>query len=117
MNQTIKELDSVRSNLQGTYLIPEDDKREILRLRQVVQKNGVLNFNNLPIVKGEEVEMLLLFGTKPQPTKKKRLTVRDLLDSDLVGMWEDRTDITDSSVYARQLREQAQTRNHDYPRQ
>jgi len=47
---------------------------------------------------------------KSQRSKKKRLTVRELLDSDLIGMWENRTDITDSSIYARQLRKQAQTR-------
>lgn len=35
------------------------------------------------------------------------MTARDLLDSELVGMWADRTDIGDSSEYARQLREQA----------
>jgi len=117
MNQAVKELENVSSNLQENYFISQDDQMQAMRLRQVVQKNGVIHFDNLPIIKGEQVEMLLLFGMKPQRSKKKRLTVRDLLDSDLVGMWEDRTDITDSSVYARQLREQAQTRNHDYPRQ
>ena len=45
-------------------------------------------------------------------TTRKHLTARQLLNSGLIGMWQDRTDIGDSAVYARQLREQAQNRNH-----
>ena len=45
--------------------------------------------------------------------KKRRLTARQLLNSDLVGMWQNRADIADSPIYARQLRQQAQTRHHE----
>lgn len=38
-------------------------------------------------------------------------TARDLLQSELVGLWADRTDIGDSLTFARQLREQAERRN------
>jgi hypothetical protein len=38
------------------------------------------------------------------------LTVGDLRRSGLLGMWKDRDDIEDSSLYARQLREAAQKR-------
>ncbi len=38
------------------------------------------------------------------------LTVGDLRRSGLLGMWKDRKDIEDSSLYARQLREAAQKR-------
>ncbi len=41
-------------------------------------------------------------GSTPRP-----MTARDLLDSELVGMWADRDDIGDSSEYARTLRERA----------
>jgi hypothetical protein len=34
---------------------------------------------------------------------------RQLLQSDLIGLWQDRDDILDSSVYARQLREHSLT--------
>jgi hypothetical protein len=37
-------------------------------------------------------------------------TGADLLGSDLIGLWKDRTDIGDSRAFARRLREQAQTR-------
>jgi hypothetical protein len=40
----------------------------------------------------------------------KNLTARDLLQSELVGLWADRSDIGDSLSYARQLRQQAEHR-------
>ncbi|MCS7260367.1 MAG: hypothetical protein NZ765_06255 [Anaerolineae bacterium] len=39
-----------------------------------------------------------------------RLTVSQLCRSGLISLWKERTDIDDSSTYARQLREQAQQR-------
>ena len=46
-----------------------------------------------------------------QPSDKKRpMTAADLLQSGLVGLWADRTDLGDSREFARRLREQAQTR-------
>jgi len=41
---------------------------------------------------------------------RPKLTARKLLNSGLIGIWKDRTDITDSSKFARKLREQAQKR-------
>ncbi len=41
------------------------------------------------------------------PEPKKTFTVRQLLDSGLIGVWENRTDIKDSLTYARQLRDQS----------
>ena len=48
----------------------------------------------------------------PKPQKSK-ITASDLLKSDLVGLWKDRTDIDNSIEYARLLREQTQCRNRD----
>ena len=45
-----------------------------------------------------------------QSAERGRLTVREFKQSGILGLWKDRTDIEDSSVYARQLREQAQKR-------
>jgi hypothetical protein len=44
---------------------------------------------------------------EPEP---KNLTAHDLLQSELVGLWADRTDIGDSLSYARRLRQQAEHR-------
>jgi hypothetical protein len=41
---------------------------------------------------------------------RSHLTVRQLRQSELIGMWKDRDDIRDSAAYARRLREQAQRR-------
>jgi hypothetical protein len=43
-------------------------------------------------------------------TRQQELTARDLLQSDLVGLWADRHDIGDSLSFARQLRQQAEHR-------
>ena len=43
-------------------------------------------------------------------TRPRELTARDLLHSELVGLWADRDDIGDSLSFARQLRQQAEHR-------
>ena len=40
-------------------------------------------------------------------------TLGDLISSSLCGLWADRIDIEDSMAYARQLRVQAEQRNHE----
>jgi len=47
---------------------------------------------------------------EPEPVHSQEMTARDLIQSDLVGMWADRTDIHDSLSFARQLRRQAERR-------
>ena len=80
---------------------------EAIRVQQTVSKSGELTIRNLPIQKGQQVEVLLLFTP---PSKRPRLTAKQLLNSELIGLWKDRTDISDNLAYARQLREQAQQR-------
>lgn len=48
--------------------------------------------------------------TNNEKTQSRQLTVGQLRESGLIGMWEDRDDIEDSATYARMLREQAQRR-------
>ncbi len=79
-----------------------------IRLKPTIQKNGELHLTNLSVVAGQQVEVLLLYD--PGSGTKKRLTARRLLNSRLIGLWKDRTDIADSAEYARQLREQVQRR-------
>jgi hypothetical protein len=87
---------------------------EALRLQQTIEKNGEIYFQDLPVLAGQKIEVIVLFSSSSQP--KKVLTARQLLDSDLIGLWENRSDINDSLDYARQLREKAQRRNYDSPR-
>lgn len=42
--------------------------------------------------------------------RRLRFTARQLLCSKLVGHWEDRNEVKDRAVYAREFREQAQYR-------
>ena len=90
---------------------------EAVRVQQVVAKDGEVLVRGIPYKKGQVVEIIVL----PQPLKTTpRLTVRQLRQSGLIGLWKDRDDIRDSVAYARRLREQAQRRgdiNYDLVRQ
>ncbi len=75
-------------------------------VKSKVGSDGILHLD-LPIGLQEanaEVQVTV------EPVPKKEMTAEDLLNSDLIGMWEDRSDIGDSREFARRLREQAQTR-------
>jgi hypothetical protein len=82
---------------------------EAIRLQRAVEKDGEIFLTGLPYKKGQSVEMILLIDRSAAPSRP-RLTARQLLSSELIGLWEDRNDIEDSAAYARQLREQAQNR-------
>jgi len=82
---------------------------EAVRLEQVVVKDGQMVITGLPYKRGQWVEVIVL--PHPQKTVRRlRLTVRQLRQSGLIGLWKDRDGIEDSAVYARRLREQAQQR-------
>jgi hypothetical protein len=82
---------------------------EAIRIEQVITEDGQVVITGLPYEKGQIVEVIM-FPQPKSPAPQKRLTVRQLRESGLIGLWKDRTDIEDSTVYARQLREQAQKR-------
>lgn len=82
---------------------------EAIRLQKAIEKDGEILLTGLPYTKGQFIEMILL-SEGSAPLIRPHLTARQLLQSDLIGLWEDRDDIEDSSEYARQLREQAQNR-------
>jgi len=81
---------------------------EAIRLHKVVEKDGEILLTGLPCKKGQRVEMILLI--EPSIMPGRHLTARQLLHSELIGLWKDREDIKNSASYARQLREQAQRR-------
>jgi hypothetical protein len=79
-----------------------------ISLDAVLNKDGELSINGLPFKKGDRVKMTI---RRESSTKKRTpLTGKRLLESGLVGIWEDRTDIGDSAEFARKLREKAQRR-------
>ena len=82
---------------------------EAVQIQQVMTKDGEILITGLPYKRGQAVEVIVFLPqTAPQP--RARLTVGRLRKSGLIGLWQDRDDIGDSSAYARQLRERAQER-------
>lgn len=81
---------------------------EAVQVHQVMTKDGEIRITGLPYKKGQAVEVIVLLPPASPP--RARLTVGRLRKSGLIGLWQDRDDIGDSSVYARQLREEAQER-------
>ena len=82
---------------------------EAIRREEVIVRDGQIHLTGLPYRRGDRVEIIVL----PQADKTRthiRLTVRQLRQSGLIGLWRDRSDIEDSSAYAQRLREQAQQR-------
>lgn len=82
---------------------------EAVQVRQVMTKDGEVLLTGLPFKKGQPVEIIVYAQATTSPPRVP-LTVARLRQSGLIGLWQDRDDIDDSSAYARQLREQAQQR-------
>lgn len=70
-------------------------------------RNGQIRFDDQPeLPEGAQVIVVVV----RRDGEQKALTLGDLLESPLVGMWADREDITDGAEFARQLRERASRR-------
>jgi len=92
---------------------------EAVRVQQVVVKDGEVLVRGMPYKKGQLVDIIVLSHTPPQTMPSSHLTVRQLRQSGLIGLWKEPQDIQDSTAYARRLREQAQKRgdiNYDFVR-
>jgi len=82
---------------------------EAVQVHQVITRDGEVLITGLPYKRGQAVE-IIIFRPPTTPLPRARLTVGQLRKSGLIGLWQDREDLGDSSVYARQLRKQAQER-------
>ncbi len=89
---------------RNTLFASAEKGEEIEGLPKLVSENRPLESGKIRCIKLSQTEGV------GYATLESRLTAGKLLRSGLVGLWEDRKDISDSSAYARQLREQAQTR-------
>jgi hypothetical protein len=79
---------------------------EAIRVEQVVTEDGKIVITGLPYKKGQVVEVIV-FAQPQEPAPCPRLTVRQLRESGIIGLWRDRSDIQDGTTYARQLRDRA----------
>jgi len=64
---------------------------------QVIAKDGEIRLTGLPYKRGEVVEIIILPQVH-QVEARPRLTVRQLRESGLIGLWKDRADIEDSKA-------------------
>jgi hypothetical protein len=68
-------------------------------------QNGQIRLDDTPeLPEGAQVILVVVKGAQ-QAGEGAPLTLGDLLETPLVGMWADREDIVDSAEFARQLRE------------
>jgi hypothetical protein len=79
---------------------------EIIHRHATVEQDGEVHVANVPVKRGRHVEVTIRIASVEEAVSS--LTAEQLLASDVVGMWKDRTDIGDSVDFARQLRAQAQ---------
>jgi hypothetical protein len=67
---------------------------DIIHIQATIERDGEVHLSNLPVKRGQQVELSIQIT--PMPVEGARLTAQQLLVSDLLGMWQDRTDIGDS---------------------
>src|SRR5436305_13653186 len=82
---------------------------EPIRRHATVTEEGQVTIKDLPLTIGQTVEVVV-FPTEISDPQPAALTARRLLESGVVGLWKDRTDIGDTAAFARRLRDAAQNR-------
>ena len=83
---------------------------DAMRVTKILEKDGDISIQGLPFKRGQVLEIIFLTNDGT-PDDHEPLTGKKLLESGLIGLWKDREDITDSAVFARELREEAQSRS------
>lgn len=73
-------------------------------------QNGQIRFDHDPAIPEGAQVIVVVVKERQQVGEPKALTLGDLLESPLVGMWADRDDIVDSAEFARKLREHTSRR-------
>jgi len=83
-----------------------------IRQNVTVGRGGSISLRSRTLKPGSTAEVIVLVDEKGQEPVKKSMTGKDLLNSGLVGLWADRTDIGDSLEFARELRRKAERRSN-----
>ena len=83
-----------------------------MAIQPITEKTILIELRSLEPDKWPEVLDFIGYLKQRQPleeakTRPRKMTAADLLYSSLIGLWADRADISDSSAFARQLRQQA----------
>ncbi|MGC1377256.1 MAG: hypothetical protein WA821_13585 [Anaerolineales bacterium] len=83
-----------------------------IRQKVTIGRGGLISLRSRALKAGSTAEVIVLVDEEVQEPVKKPMTGKDLLDSGLVGLWADRTDIGDSLEFAQALRAQAERRSN-----
>lgn len=81
----------------------------IIHIQATVEQDGEVHLSNLPLKRGQIVELHIRVAYEAE-ARGPQLTAQQLVDSDLTGIWQDRSDIDDSVIFGQQLRAQAERR-------
>jgi hypothetical protein len=76
-----------------------------IRMKRNIETDGEIHLTDLPVKRGETVEISIT-----SLATSNALTASRLLESDAISMWKDFADTADSSSFARRLRDAAQNR-------
>jgi len=87
----------------------QETMMDTMRIEHTVTTEGEILVRGLPLKRGDKVELIVLHHAKHLKSLNPN-TVGQLRHSGVIGMWKDREDIADSAIYARRLRETAETR-------
>ena len=82
---------------------------EAIKIQKVIKKDGEIRMTGLPFKKGQRIELILM--SDPPSEEPTKATAKTILNSGIVGLWRDRP-IGNSAEFARQLREEAQSRKN-----
>ena len=63
-----------------------------IRLQRTIEKDSEIHLCDLPVFQGQQVDILVSFSPSSEP--KKNFTARQLLNSGLIGVWENRTELS-----------------------
>jgi len=75
-----------------------------LRQKVTIKSGGLVSLRSSRLKPGTTAEVIVLVEPTEKAASEKPMTVADLLQSGLVGMWADRKDLGDSLEFAHELR-------------
>lgn len=94
--------------LQSLGQASHDEVRAVLNERKAIYPEPALEADVIQRLRERVLEAERI--DEAETASPLHLTVGELRESGLIGLWKDREDIEDSAAYARELREQVQRR-------
>jgi hypothetical protein len=83
-----------------------------IKQKVTIGRGGSISLRSRALKPGSTAEVIVLVEEESQESVKKPMTGKDWLNSELFGLWKDRTDIGDSLEFAQALRRKAERRGN-----